>query len=283
MLPKTRDVLDLLEKIAPARLAESWDNPGFQVGSYSQEIAKIFMALDPTLEALRSASDRHAQLLLTHHPLIFTPLSEVDINAYPGNVAVEAVKGGISVVSVHTNLDVAAGGINDILAELLGLQQVEVLEEKTGVDGAGLGRVGDLPKAAMLTSVVEDVRQVFGSDKLRLVADGDVRIRRIAVVGGSGGGLTYRASEKGADLLITGDVGHHHALEAKSVGIALIDAGHFETEMVAFRGFAERLRGLIDELGWGVDIETFEDENDPLKNGREGNSQPFCVSRTRVF
>jgi len=274
MFPKTRDVLDLLEKIAPAQLAESWDNPGLQVGSNSQEIKKIFMALDPTLEALRSASDRHAQLLLTHHPLIFTPLSQVDINAYPGNVAVEAVKGGISVVSVHTNLDVAAGGINDILAELLGLQQVEVLEEKAGVDGAGLGRVGDLPKAGMLTSVVEDVRQVFGSDNLRLVADGDVRIRRIAVVGGSGGGLTSRASEKGADLLITGDVGHHHALEAKSAGIALIDAGHFQTEKIAFRGFAERLRGLIDELGWGVEIETFEDENDPLQN-RLGGYHPF--------
>jgi len=275
MFPKTRDALDLLEKIAPAWLAESWDNPGLQVGSYSQEIKKIFMALDPTLEALRSASDRHAQLLLTHHPLIFTPLSQVDINAYPGNVVIEAVKGGISVVSAHTNLDVAAGGINDILAELLGLQQVEVLEEKIGVDGAGLGRVGNLAKAGMLTSVVEDVRQVFGSDNLRLVADGDVQVRRIAVVGGSGGGLTSRASEKEADLLITGDVGHHHALEAKSVGIALIDAGHFQTEKIAFRGFAERLRGLVDELGWGVEIETFENENDPLQNRLGGNSQPF--------
>jgi putative NIF3 family GTP cyclohydrolase 1 type 2 len=108
-----------------------------------------------------------------------------------------------------------------------------------------------------------------------LIADGDFSVRRIAVVGGSGGGLTSCAAEKGADLLITGDVGHHHALEAKSAGIALIDAGHFQTEKVAFRVFAEHLRDLASELGWDVEIETFEDENDPLQNRLGGNSQLF--------
>ncbi len=267
MLPKLRDVLDLLEKIAPARLAESWDNPGLQVGSCSQKVGKIFMALDPTLRAMRSASERHAQLLLTHHPLIFTPFSQIDINAYPGRVIAEAVQSGVSVVSVHTNLDAAAGGINDILADLLGLQNVEVLEEVAGIDGVGLGRIGDLSEAGMLLSVVEDVRQVFGSHKLRLVCNGDIRVRRIAVVGGSGGGLASLAAEKGADLLVTGDVGHHHALEAESLGIALIDAGHFKTEKMAFRGFAERLRGLSNDLDWEVEIETDEGETDPLQNG----------------
>ena len=267
MLPKTRDVLDLLEKIAPVQLAESWDNPGLQVGSYSQEITKIFMALDPTLKALRSASNRHAQLLLTHHPLIFLPLSQIDIDAYPGSVVAEAIKSGVSVVAVHTNLDVAAGGINDILADLLGLRHVEVLKEMAGMDGVGLGRVGDLPEAGMLLSVVENVRQIFGSERPRLVTHGDVRIRRIAVVGGSGGGLASLAAEKGADLLITGDVGHHHALEAESIGIALIDAGHFNTEKAAFRCFAEHLKGLADDLGWEIEIETDEEESDPLQNG----------------
>ncbi|MBW1850887.1 MAG: Nif3-like dinuclear metal center hexameric protein [Deltaproteobacteria bacterium] len=264
MLPKTKDVLDLLEEIAPARLAETWDNPGLQVGSYSQEIMKIFMALDPTLKALRSASEHHAQLLLTHHPLIFAPLSQLDTNVYPGNVISETVKRGISIVAAHTNLDVAAGGINDILSELLGLQHAEVLEETAGMDGVGLGRIGELPKPKTLLSIINDIQRIFGSEKLRLVAHQDIRIHRIAVVGGSGGGLVARAFEKGADLLITGDIGHHHALMAESLGIALIDAGHFHTEKTAFSSFAERLRGMAADLGWEVVVETHKDETDPM-------------------
>lgn len=267
MFPKTRDVLDLLEKIAPSKLAESWDNPGLQTGSCSQDISKIFMALDPTMKALLSASERHAQLLLTHHPLIFTPLSQIDINAYPGNVVVEAARFGVSVVAAHTNLDVAAGGINDIMAELLDLRHVDVLDDSGGFEGVGLGRIGDLPEPANLQAVINDVKRIFGVDSPRVVARGDVRISRIAVVGGSGGGLVSLAAKKGADLLITGDAGHHHAMEAGMLGIALLDAGHFHTEKTAFRHFAERLREMVSDLDWKVEIETDEDEVDPINKG----------------
>ena len=267
MIPTTRDVLDLLEKIAPSQLAEPWDNPGLQTGSFSQEISKIFMALDPTMKALISASERHAQLLLTHHPLIFKPLSQLDINAYPGNVVAESVRNAISVVAAHTNLDVAAGGMNDIMAGLLGLQHVEVLEETVGFKGVGLGRIGDLPEPRNLAVIVEEVKQLFDVGKPRVVAEGDVPITRIAVVGGSGGGLVPLAAERGADLMITGDAGHHHALEAEMLGIALMDAGHFHTEKTAFRQFAEHLRGWVADLEWEVEIETYEDEVDPMNKG----------------
>jgi len=267
MHPKTRDIVDLLEEIAPTRLAESWDNPGLQVGSYSQEVERIFMALDPTLKALRAASDRHAQLLLTHHPLLFSPLSQIEIDVYPGNVVFEAVKNLISVVTAHTNLDVASGGINDILAELLGLRHVAALKKIEDMEGVGLGRIGDLPETRMLREVAEDIRQIFGCETPRWVGQADAYVRRIAIVGGSGGSLASLAAEKGADLLITGDVGHHHAMEARSMGIALMDAGHFNTEKIAFRGFAERLRGIADDLGWEVEIETDEGEVDPLQYG----------------
>jgi len=267
MFPKTRDVLDLLEKIAPLQLAEPWDNPGLQTGSFSQEIDTIFMALDPTMKALLSAAERHAQLLLTHHPLIFTPLSQIDIDVYPGNVLVEAAGCGISVISAHTNLDAAAGGINDIMAELLGLHDVEVLSEISGSDNTGLGRIGDLPEPANLLAVIDDVKRIFNTKTLRIAARGDVRIRRIAVVGGSGGGLVSLAAKKGADLLITGDVSHHHALEARMLGIVLVDAGHFHTEKTAFKYFAEYLRSMVANLEWEVKIETDEDEVDPINEG----------------
>ena len=269
MVPRIRDILDRLENIAPTVLAETWDNPGLQVGSYSQEITKVFLSLDPTLKALNSAKRRNAQLLFTHHPLIFKPLSRLDINTYPGDVIAEALTSGICVIAAHTNLDMAKGGINDILADLLELETVEVLEEKDEVEGAGLGRIGDLPAAISLSVFVEKVKRVFGAEQVKVVGREDEQIRRLAVVGGSGGSMISLASKKGADLLVTGDIGHHHALEAESLGIALIDAGHFHTEKTAFGAFAEHLRAMVTEWGWKVAIEVDEDENDPMGYGWE--------------
>jgi len=267
MIPKVKDFLDLLEKIAPTLLAEPWDNPGLQVGSYSQEIAKISLALDPTLKALRLAHKRNIQMLLTHHPLIFEPLSRLDINSYPGNVILEAAKGGISVVTAHTNLDVARGGINDILTDLLDLRHVDVLKETVEMDGAGLGRIGDLPKPVNLSVVAKNIKRILGAERLKIVSQGDVKIYRLAVTAGSGGSMVSLASKKGADLLLTGDVGYHHALEAGSLGIALIDGGHFCLEKTAFGIFAERLKGMVTSQGWEVTVEVDKDETDPMRDG----------------
>jgi dinuclear metal center YbgI/SA1388 family protein len=264
VLPKLRDILAQLEIMAPSGLAEPWDNPGLQVGSYTQEVRKIFVALDPTLNALTSASERKAQVLLTHHPLIFGPLTRVDIDAYPGNVIREALARGISVVAAHTNLDRSKGGVCDILGDLLGLKNVEVLEEPENKEGAGGGRIGDLPEPAHLPRVAEEVKRLLGIERLRMAGLRDAVIRRVAVVGGSGGKLVSLAKKKGADLLLTGDIGHHHALEAESHGIALMDAGHFHTERAAVKVIAERLEILLAASGWEVSVEMYEDETDPL-------------------
>lgn len=267
MIPKLKDVLDLLEEIAPTQFAEPWDNPGLQIGSYSQEIKKIFVALDPTVKALICASQHNAQLLLTHHPLLFNPLSCLNISVYPGTVIFEAIRSGISVVAAHTNLDVSPGGINDILTDLLDLENVEVLRAIPGKDGVGLGRIGELPTETHLSVFVKDVKATLGVEKLGVISQGDVRIRRLAVVGGSGGGLVSLASQKGADLLLTGDVGHHHALEAQSLGIALIDGGHFHIEKKAFSIFSERLSEALTAQGWDVGLELDEDETSPMRDG----------------
>ena len=268
MTPKLKDLLDVLEQIAPSRLAEPWDNPGLQVGSYSQEIKKIFFALDPTLRALRSAYKGGAQLLLTHHPLIFKPLSRLEIHEYPQNVIFEAVRNKISVVAAHTNLDVAKGGLNDILADMMELQQVEVLRRTNGDnDGVGLGRIGDLNEPTKLVSVISNVKRILGAEKVRLVGRGDTMVRRLAVVAGSGGSFVPLAFQKGADLLLTGDVSHHHALEAESLGIALIDSGHFHTEKATFRNFTWRLEEKILTKGWEVTVEVDDNETNPMCDG----------------
>jgi len=264
MIPTLGDFLRLIERIAPMRLAEPWDNPGLQIGDSGQQIKKIFSSLDPTLDALKNTFKSDAQVLFTHHPLIFKSVSHIDVNTYPGQILVQAAQKNISVVTAHTNLDVAKGGINDILANLLGLQDVEILQPHEDGSGMGLGRVGDLPEPMDLLSFSKIVKKSLGADHIRLVGQEAVPLRRIAVVGGSGGSLVSTAAEKGADALVTGDVGHHAALEAESLGIALIDGGHFHTEKTAFNIFCRNLKDFFRKEGWEVGVEIDSTQVDPI-------------------
>ena len=263
--PGITDFLDLLEELAPARFAEDWDNPGLQVGGHAGDITCVFISLDPTLGALKRARRVGADVLFTHHPLIFKPLSRIDSDPYPGNVIHDAVKSGIHIVSAHTNLDVAGGGINDILAELLRLEDVHVLETVSGVDGIGLGRVGRLSGGLDLTAFIHEVRDILGVEEIGVAGPEDARIRTVAVVGGSGGSLVSAARRKGADCLITGDVGHHHALTAETMGLTLLDAGHYCLEKKAFSVFGERLGKRMAERGWPVNVVLDEAERGPMR------------------
>lgn len=266
MAPKLMAIIEVLEEIVPSRAAEEWDNSGLQVGHLSQEIRKIFISLDPTLKAVRKALQRNAQLLLTHHPLIFRPISHLDQGLYPGDVISEALQGGISIFAAHTNLDLVQGGTNDILAELFGLQNVEFLENRndSGVDGTGLGRIGYLASPLKLSQMAEKVKEVLGTGRIEVVGHKNRKIRRVALVGGSGGTMISAASNKGADLLVTGDVRHHEALEAEALGLTLIDAGHFHTERAALGPFADRLKDALRGREMDVIVEVYKDERAPM-------------------
>lgn len=266
MTPKLQDILKLLDEIAPFSIAEEWDNSGFQIGSYSQEIERILTALDPTLKAVRKASDIKAQLLLTHHPLFFGSISSLNIDNYPGDTINEALAKRVSVVAVHTNLDAAEGGINDILADLMDLRDVEPLkgEYEVGDRFTGIGRIGSLPASMKLSTVAETVKDILEAPGIKVLGSGDTEIGRIALVGGSGGSMTDLAWKMGADLLITGDIKHHEAMMAESLGIALIDGGHFRTEKAAFRIFTDILRNKMKECEWDIILENYEEEEEPM-------------------
>jgi GTP cyclohydrolase I len=264
MIPTVGEFLALIERIAPMKLAEPWDNPGLQIGDSGQKIKKIFSSLDPTLNALMTASKINAQVLFTHHPLIFKSLSHIDINAYPGQILARAARGNISIVTAHTYRDVAVDGINDVLANLTGLQNVEVLQPHPTEPGVGLGRVGDLPEPTTLFILADKVKTLLGADHIGLVGQKEDPVQRIAVVGGSGGSLISSAAKSGADVLITGDVGHHAALEAKTLGIALMDAGHFYTEKTAFNIFCENLEEIFKNESWEVGVETDRIQENPI-------------------
>ena len=269
MIVTIHTILEILDEMAPFSLAEEWDNAGLQVGSPSGEVHSILVALDPTSQAIGYASELGAQLLLTHHPLIFKPLSRIDIDNYPGDVVREALLKKIAIVAIHTNLDAARGGINDILSDLIGLTEVEVLQKKDLlIEGeAGLGRIGNLHKTLNLREMTERIKDVLGVKRLKVMGAEKRKIKKIAVVGGAGGEMASLASQRGADLLVTGDVKHHEALAAKTFGLALIDGGHFQTEKVALNIFADHFRERLITLGHHVSIEKFKDEIEPMKYG----------------
>lgn len=265
MFPTLSNILSVLEELAPVGYAEEWDNPGLQVGRLSQVIHKIFISLDPTLEALKAASEVNAQLLLTHHPLLFKPLYHLDLTTAPGKVILEAMNAGIAIVAAHTNLDVARGGINDMLARVFAFRDVTPLQERSdlGDHGVGLGRIGLLPQSEGLGEIAEKVKAVFGLRTVKVVGKDDHLINRAAVVGGSGGGFVSTAAKAGAELLITGDIGHHHALEAVALNLALIDAGHFHTEKTALSLFAKPFEAALRKRDWDVTVEFYENEKCP--------------------
>jgi dinuclear metal center YbgI/SA1388 family protein len=258
--------MTILDELAPFAHMAEWDNSGLQVGDLTQKVHTILFALDPTMDALTDAIRKKAQVLLTHHPLIFRSLSSIDCQAYPGNVIFQAIQNNISIISAHTNLDMARGGVNDMLAQLLELQHTDILDraEPFGTQEVGLGRIGSLPRPVKLSSMVGKIKDILGASSVRVMGDERLEITRVAIVGGSGGSLIDRAYEKGADVLITGDIGHHDALKAAVLGLALIDAGHFFTERVALKSFADHFKETVSTRDWNVNIAVYEDEEAPM-------------------
>jgi GTP cyclohydrolase I len=261
--PTVKEVLEFLQKAAPACLAESWDNPGLQVGFPDRPLHTLLSALDPSVSVVEQAASKGAGLIVTHHPLFFKSVSSLVLDRFPGDVVEAAVCRNISLVSLHTNLDSARDGISDALAEMIGLRDVEVLEESRKDEGVGLGRIGNLMDTETAEGVFTRIKTSLGLRHIRVAGGSSAPIRRIAVVGGSGGGMVTEAADAGADLLVTGDVTHHQALDAVHRGLIVVDAGHFATERAAFSRVMQKMAASMKALGWAVEVYTAE-EADPL-------------------
>jgi dinuclear metal center YbgI/SA1388 family protein len=369
-IPKTADIVGIINKIAPPTLAEAWDNPGLQIGDPSAEVNRVMVALDPAPEVIDSAIAASCQLLVTHHPLIFKPLNSISAATPHGSAIQKAIRGGLSIVSLHTNYDIASGGLNDLLAVKIGLSSCVPLkitatcelvklvvfvpgdhlervrsalfpfcatqgmyrdcsfaaggigtftpldgaEPFTGTVGAlarvpeerlevqilrtelarvvkvllaahpyeepafdiypllnegeklGLGRVGYLPEPLTLAGYAGQLRKELSAPALRYVGAPDARISKVALCSGSGASLLRDAARSGADLLVTGDIKYHEARNAEDLGIALIDAGHFPTEIIMVNEITERLgRAFIANGYTDCHIEACRTEIDPFR------------------
>ena len=248
---KCQDVMQAMERIAPRRLAEEWDNPGLLVGSPHDEVRKILVALDVREETVERAIEDGCDLIVAHHPLIFRGLKAVRTDDATGRKIARLIKADVAVFAAHTNLDSAAGGVNDVLAERLELHDVAPLVEGAADSEPGLGRIGSLRAEFSLEDFAALVKEKLGLSSMRIACAGERRISRVALCGGSGAEFVGRAAAKGADAYVTGDVKYHDAERAIGLGIHVLDAGHFATEQPIVARLAERLK---KELGDGVEI-----------------------------
>lgn len=219
-----------LEEIAPRRWAEDWDNVGLQVGTLDRRVDKVMLSLDVTESVVEEAIATGCQMIIAHHPPIFRPLRSLRTDLAQGRMLALLIKHDITVYAAHTNLDMApTGGVNAVLADLLGLQNREPLNLVGTDPERSLGLKGSLPERISFASLIERVKEDLHVPRLRFVGDGAATVKKLAIYSGSGGEQVYRAAGR-VDVLITGDVSYHQALDAQSFGLCVIDAGHYWTE-----------------------------------------------------
>ena len=370
MSVKCQTIISIMEKLAPKNLAEEWDNVGLQVGDPRKEITGILVTLDVTPEAVSEAVKLGANLIVSHHPLIFKPIKNVRYDLAHGNLLSEIIKNDINVYCAHTNLDSAMEGVNHVLAELVGLHEVEVISpdkterlykivvyipegyedvvrdamcssgagwignysdctfslkgigtfkpmegsnpfigetgklEKAGEfrmetavrqphikrvvkamlkahpyeevaydifslensgQRLGLGRIGKLRQSISMSEFLDKVKKVLNVSVLRYGGDLATPVQKIAVCGGSGAGLMYKAAFLGADVFLTGDIKYHEAQEILGLGMSFADAGHFATEVPVVGRISTFLGGIIKKEGYPISVHNSEKNSDPFQ------------------
>ncbi|WP_078789483.1 Nif3-like dinuclear metal center hexameric protein [Trichlorobacter thiogenes] len=366
---KLSDITGIINKKYPFALAEEWDNVGLQLGNPATEITRIMVALDPLPQVITSAINSNCDLLITHHPLIFSPLRQITSSTTTGSSILKAAQSNLALLAMHTNYDIAQDGLNDLLAKRIGLEQTRPLKitgrneliklvvfvpeeqlatvraallphtESIGnyqdcsfsaagegtflpLAGAqptigtigklekvaeqrlelllrrdqlskairtllavhpyeepafdcypllneappkGLGRIGSLTEPVRLADWAANLAETLECRSVRFVGDPAGMIQKIALCSGSGASLLRDAIRAGSDLLLTGDVKYHEAREAEAQGIALVDAGHFGTEILMVAAIRDFLTNALQQAGHTIEILTADCEQDPFR------------------
>ncbi len=239
---KCYEIMECLEEMSPKSFAESWDNVGLLCGREEKEIKSVYIALDATLEVIEEAKAAGADMLITHHPMIFKPLKQVSGSHFIGNKILTLAENGMCYYAMHTNFDVMA--MADAVAEQLCLEDRKVLSVtyEDGLSKEGIGRVGALPMSLSLAECAEYVKERCKIEHVRVFGNPAEIIVLAAVCPGSGKSCIEDAIKFGADVLITGDIDHHEGIDAVEQGMAVIDAGHYGLEKVFGPYMEEYLR-----------------------------------------
>ncbi len=253
---KLEKITKYLEKKYPLKNVEDWDNVGLQIGDMSKDIKKILISLDCDLEAIEEGIVKNVDLIITHHPMIFTSLKKIDYSTVLGEKINKIIKNDIAVYTLHTNVDGSNGGLNDYILKKIGIESSKKMclnDKKTNVE-YGIGRYFSLKEEIFLEEYIGWIKDKLEINKVILYSKNKIfKVKKIAVVNGSGGNFWKKAKNYGVDLLITGDVKYHEAEEAMENGMSLIDLGHYSSEKL----FMELIENDLKELELEIEIQKF--------------------------
>lgn len=251
---KVKDIFDYLNMLAPVELKMDFDNVGLLVGDSECPVNKCIIALDITDEVIEEAVTAKAELIISHHPIIFGALKSVTANDLTGRKVISLVRNNISALCMHTNLDIAEGGVNDALMKTLDAR-TEGFLEYAGCDNngkeAGCGRIGTLENEMQFDDFLGFCKERLKANGLRYYKAGD-RVKNIAVMGGAGGSSVALAKSLGCDTFVTSDIKYNNFLDAKELGINLIDADHFCTENVVVQVLLEELSAEFPNVSFFI-------------------------------
>lgn len=243
---KMRELERELMALADLKYAEDWDNSGLQCGRLDKDIHRVFIALDATNDVIDQAIEAKSDLILTHHPLIFNPVSKIDADDYLGKRLYRIIQNDIVLYATHTNFDVCC--MREALDERIGLKDVEPLELLPGYKDTGIGSVGYLEKEMTVSELMDRILERFEISNVKVFGDTDRKVRKVGVLGGSGKSEIDLAVDRGCDVYISGDIDHHSGIDAVEKGISVIDAGHYGLEHVFCEYMKEYLESKFKDI-----------------------------------
>ena len=252
------DICLFMNQLAPVAYAESWDNPGLLLGHLAQHVHKILVALDLSPEVAEQAIEQECDIIITHHPYYFSLPKTLAVTDTKMEVLYELIKHDVALYAAHTNLDAAKGGVNDVLAARLGLEDVTEIPRKDCPE-QGLARIGVLAEPMELNAFAAKVRDDLGAEHLTF-AGGEEPVYKVAVVGGSGADFMEDALAAGADTLVTGDLKYHVAQKALNLGLNVVDGTHQLTESPVIDKLEQVLNTWRDESGRHFEVIRAEEE-----------------------
>jgi dinuclear metal center YbgI/SA1388 family protein len=256
------DIVKVLERMAPPALAEAWDNAGLQIGELQRPVRSVWVALDPGPDVVAGACRAQVDLLVTHHPLFFRPVKRIETDTPLGSAVEQALRHGVAIYCLHTNLDAAADGLNDLLARRLGLRRLQPLVPASG--RAGIGRIGALAAPLPLAELAQAVKRRLEAAAVRMVGDPGLRVTRVALVTGSGGSLVGAFLTSSAEAFISGDLRYHEVREIEYARRGAVDVGHFHSEHLMAEAVAQRLRRAFGRRRPGLRVQVCPLENEPF-------------------
>ncbi|MFH2091086.1 MAG: Nif3-like dinuclear metal center hexameric protein [Pseudomonadota bacterium] len=264
-----KGMLDILNQIAPFEIAEKWDNSGLQAGNLNWEVNKIMIGLDVTMPLMNAAKKSKSDLVLTHHPLMILPEKTFDFQKMPGSAIQMAATDKISIISVHTNLDKANDGLNDYFASKIGVEKTmpflpDHLNQDSDVQKSGMGRLGSLKTSLTLNDLARQIKNRLKLSNIRITGELKKKVKNIAICTGSGGSLIDEFIRSKADVYITGDIKYHEARAVEQASKAIIDVGHFGSELMVVDLLSNRLNLVFNNAGLNIEIKKFSKEKDPF-------------------